>query len=231
MPLRRLTGSLLARLGKKCNKLSTRVYRTPEQQRAAAWFRDRGDQTMRLDYDLNEESIVFDLGGFEGQWASDIAAKYACTIHIFEPVPDFAQRAFAAVLAAIAASLFTKRASPPKPGAAEISFAGDCSSVYKAAGKTCPIEMIAAADFLLQHGISRIDLMKINIEGGEYDLLEHLIATGWVSSIRDIQVQFHDFVPNAAARMKSIQDSLALTHSLTYQYPFVWENWRRNPPS
>ena len=30
------------------------------------WFADRGDQTLRLDYDLNENSVVLDLGGYHG---------------------------------------------------------------------------------------------------------------------------------------------------------------------
>ena len=78
----------------------------------------------------------------------------------------------------------------------------------------------------MYYNIERIDLMKINIEGGEYDLLEHLIKTGWIDKIINIQVQFHDFVENAEARMLAIQNDLAKTHELTYQYKFVWENWR-----
>ena len=68
--------------------------------------------------------------------------------------------------------------------------------------------------------------MKINIEGAEYDLLEHLIDTGLISNIHNIQVQFHDFVSNAEQRMIMLQKELEKTHGLTYQYPFVWENWR-----
>lgn len=36
----------------------------------------------------------------------------------------------------------------------------------------------------------------------------------------------HDFVPDAKRRMQKIQAALSRTHNLTYQYPFVWENWR-----
>ena len=67
--------------------------------------------------------------------------------------------------------------------------------------------------------------MKINIEGAEYDLVEHLIDTKLVEIIRNIQVQFHDFVPNAESRMRKIQEKLRITHSISYQYRFVWENW------
>ena len=70
--------------------------------------------------------------------------------------------------------------------------------------------------------------MKINIEGGEYSLLEDLISNRLVANIKDIQVQFHTFAPNALERMKNIQMELSKTHHLTYNYPFVWENWERN---
>jgi hypothetical protein len=81
--------------------------------------------------------------------------------------------------------------------------------------------------FINSNEIGEIDLMKINIEGGEYDLLDRIVNTGVVKQIKNIQVQFHDFVPNAEKRMPNIQEKLSLTHELTYQYLFVWENWKR----
>src|SRR5689334_16904987 len=51
---------------------------------------DRGDETLRLNYDLDSSAVIIDAGGYQGQWSSDIFAKYGCTIHIFEPVPQFA---------------------------------------------------------------------------------------------------------------------------------------------
>jgi len=47
--------------------------------------------------------------------------------------------------------------------------------------------------------------------------------------IKNVQVQFHDFVPHAKTRMQSIQRRLAITHELSYQFEFVWENWSRKP--
>ena len=85
---------------------------------------------------------------------------------------------------------------------------------------------VRAADFIAGQSISRIDLMKINIEGGEYDLLEHLIDSGVIGAIADVQVQFHDFVPHAEKRMEEIQRRLSETHELTWQYKFIWENWK-----
>jgi hypothetical protein len=72
-----------------------------------------------------------------------------------------------------------------------------------------------------------IDLLKINIEGGEYELLEHIIEKTLQNKIRNIQVQFHTWIENCEDRRKNIQDILRKTHKLTYNYDFVWENWER----
>ena len=50
------------------------------------WVRDNGDHTLRLDYDLNEDSIVFDVGGYRGDFTSAIFNKYNCNVYVFEPV-------------------------------------------------------------------------------------------------------------------------------------------------
>ncbi len=44
------------------------------------WIKADGDNTLRLEYQLNEDSIVFDLGGFRGDWTDRIFTKYECII-------------------------------------------------------------------------------------------------------------------------------------------------------
>jgi hypothetical protein len=71
-----------------------------------------------------------------------------------------------------------------------------------------------------------VDLMKVNIEGAEFDLLDHMLEKGCMPMIGNLQVQFHRFVPNAPSRRRTLRSSLKLTHELTYEFYFVWENWR-----
>ena len=70
-------------------------------------------------------------------------------------------------------------------------------------------------------------MIKINIEGGEFEFLENIIKSELVTKFDNIQVQFHDFVPNSDIRMSEIQKELSKTHYLTYQFEYVWENWKR----
>jgi len=221
----RLTAGALRRLSQLLINASRGLYLSPQERRVIPWFRDRGDKTWRLQYALGPNSIVVDLGGYEGQWSSDIYAMYGCHIHIFEPVAEFAQaikRRFDHNPRIKVHQLGLGDRNNTMP----ISVAADGSSIHKSGKRVEDITIMRAADFLREQQLLPIDLLKINIEGAEYDLLRHLIETDCVSAIRNIQVQFHDFVPNAEQKMRQIQSDLERSHFLTYQYLFVWENWQ-----
>jgi len=212
-------------IGTMFQSLGKLIHRSEQEKRVIPWFRDYGDKTLRLDYDLDENSVVFDLGGYEGQWASDIYSKYCCRIFIFEPVPEFAKNIEQRFLKnpKISVQRFGLSGETCKEN---LNVSADGSSVFKQSSNSVEITLLKATNFFKENNIHHIDLMKINIEGGEYSLLEHLIETCFVNQIDNIQVQFHDFVPNAEKRMMEIQHKIATTHNLTYQYKFVWENWK-----
>lgn len=190
------------------------------------WMEDHGDKTLRQQYPLDEASLVLDVGGYEGQWSSDIYARYRCRIQVFEPVSRFQS-----------AIVDRFRSNPDiqvypfgLAGASRsdvICVQGDRSSLYGAGNANEPVVLVAAAEHFEHERIRLVDLMKVNIEGGEYELLEHLLETGLVQKINNLQIQFHDCVEGSAARMQAIQSRLSTTHRLTWQYLFVWENWQR----
>ena len=211
------------------NKIKKRFFPSEFDKAIQRWFRDKGDQTLRLNYDLNEHSVVFDLGGYEGQWSADIFQRYQCNVYIFEPVKAYHDRI---------AQRFSGNPliRPFQFGLADVSkeckigIAQDGSSVYIDDTQFEIIQLVSVNEFLENHSIEKIDLMKINIEGGEYDLLEQVLSSGIIEKIQNIQIQFHDIaeIPNVLERMHMIQHRLTETHTLTFQYyPFVWENWRK----
>ena len=71
-------------------RFKNRKYRRAYREELARWNADGGDSQFRFDYELTPESVVLDVGGYEGQWATDLYARQRCRIHIFEPVPAFA---------------------------------------------------------------------------------------------------------------------------------------------
>ncbi|MHB8668185.1 MAG: FkbM family methyltransferase [Burkholderiales bacterium] len=192
------------------------------------WFADNGDKTLRLEYALKNESIVFDIGGYEGEWAKTISDTFSCSIYIFEPVPEFAVAIKARFAENARINVYPYGLSNEN-GDLLISLRGDGSSFYASTAGESAKASVRRFDFALleELGVSHIDLMKINIEGGEYDLIDFMIENKTIGLVNNIQIQFHNFVPHAIKRRNDIRRRLELTHSETWCYDFVWESWRR----
>ncbi|MEO1766439.1 FkbM family methyltransferase [Thiobacter aerophilum] len=205
------------------------VRRDPFLQEVRRWFRDKGDQTLRLHYPLTSDSIVVDVGGYVGDFAEAIYTKYRCRVLVFEPVAEYWQRCVARFAQNPRIEVFnyglgSKDASLP------LEIKGDGSSFVEdhSTAQSHALASLRRADTTLEAlGIKHVDLMKINIEGGEYDLLELLIETGWLTRIRFLQIQFHNFVPGATERRQVIRSKLAQSHTEMWTYEFVWESWQR----
>jgi len=202
----------------------SKYFPTNHQREVSRYFNDGGDEKFRYNFDLNMNSIVFDLGGYKGQWASDIYSKYNCKVLIFEPVLSYHK------------FIETRFMNNPNiisynyglgsvDCSMDIGINDDGSSIYIKNNNIETIKLVAVTDFFKQHGINKVDLMKINIEGGEYDLLNKIIESGLIKNISIIHVQFHHFIPNAEIELEKLHEKLSLTHKPLFKYHFVWETW------
>jgi FkbM family methyltransferase len=197
-----------------------------QRDRVLPWVAAKGDETLRLNYDLNEKSVVFDVGGYKGEFATDIFCKYNATIYTFEPIQSFFQ---------IILNKFNNNHKVKvynyglggKDEEIQISMSDNSSSVFLKTEDSETIQLKSIVNFIKENNIESVDLIKINIEGGEYELLEALLENNLISVFKNIQVQFHDFLlEDGKERMHKIQENLSKTHFLTYQFEFVWENWQ-----
>ena len=191
----------------------------------AAWFAAKGDTTYRLQYNaLGPDSVVFDLGGYEGKWSMDIFCRYAPNIYIFEPIPAYCRE------------IRTRFEHNPKVNVFEFGFGAaegeellhlgdDASSVLHGGGDTIRVAMQKISRFILENDISAIDLVKINIEGSEYDVIQDLYDASLLDRVKNLQIQFHDFVPEAEAKLQKTHAILRKTHTQDWAFTFVWENW------
>lgn len=188
------------------------------------WFADKGDLIHRLNYNLNQDSVYVDVGAYIGDFAKKIHDKFGCKIYCFEPVNKYFQQ-ISKTFDGISNAEYYNIGLGNQNQNMDINIEGDASSLHKSGNQTETIIIRNIVDVFRKLSISNIDLIKINIEGAEYDLLDHSIETGLTNNIKNIQVQFHDFFPDSTERRNSIRQKLKETHKLTYDYEFVWENW------
>jgi len=190
------------------------------------WYKDGGDKKFRYTYPLNKRSLVIDAGAYHGEWSEGIYNKYKCEIYAFEPVNKYynlIKKKFKDI----------KKIKVVREGLAgrsrnEKIYVNEFeSSTLKGSSKSEDIKLTDIVEFCDKNGITTIDLIKINIEGGEYELLDRIISSGLVKNIKYIQVQFHNIIPDAEQKMIKLQRRLSKTHKQKYSYWFIWDNWER----
>lgn len=184
-------------------------------------------ESLRYDYpSLGKDSIVIDAGAYEGNWAKHMHAKYGCIVLAFEPVAQFFAKASETCAHTDRITLFNcglgDRFHQP-----EFGVQNDSSGIFAGSPLKEKVIIMEAVPHLRQIHKGHFDLIKINIEGGEYALLEHFIKEDFLTAFDNLQAQFHTCAPDWENRYAAIATALSRSHELTWREPFVWENWRK----
>ncbi len=185
------------------------------------------DPLALVRFGLDETSVALDVGAFDGSWSRSLWDLGQPTIYAFEPAPGALGRAHEKLDELDRVHLF-----PYGLGAADetvsMGLSGLGSSLYvEGTMGSAEVEVRDVVGVLDELELDHVDLMKLNIEGAEYDLLDRLIDAGRLSSIDRVLVQFHEWHPHAYRRRRRIRRALATTHDETWCHPWVWECWTR----
>jgi FkbM family methyltransferase len=190
------------------------------------------DPSIMYNFDnLTSEGLAVDVGAFEGKWSREVHARHGCAIDAFELSPEFF-----GVLDEVAAEVPGMRVHEYGLGRADetvkVSMTHLGSSVFdspRSGDDTTWIDgrLRDVAEVWSELCWDRVAVMKLNIEGGEYDVLDRLIETGLHARIDTIFVQFHEWIPGAYSRRRAIRRALRATHDEQWCYPWVWEKWTR----
>lgn len=170
---------------------------------------------------LTPTSLVVDVGGYKGDWTAGILSRYSPYVDIFEPVKSFVEHLRRRFAGDNRVSIHPV-ALEDKHESREITVDEDRSSFFTEGKK----ETIIVED-IGTYPLGGADLISINAEGSEYRILPRLIETGMVKIYKNIQVQFHYTIPGAYELRERIRNGLNKTHQPVYNFPFVWESWRR----
>ena len=121
----------------------------PEQKQ----WQEKGLEWLRYDYSLKPTDIVFDIGSYRGEFANEIKKRYGCKVECFEALDN--------------------RAAWIEDG--EIEMGGEYlyTSLFNNVNRK-KYKCVDIARFVTKE----IALMKINVEGGEYSLIQYLINKG-----------------------------------------------------
>ena len=97
----------------------------------------------------------------------------------------------------------------------------------------CTIRVVDTVKFMTKLGVNciEIDLLTIDCKGCVYEVLEAILGSTLIHSFRNIQFSTNtkDYgrIADPVGRYCTIQQLLNRTHTLTYQFKFNLESWRR----
>lgn len=172
----------------------------------------------RYDYPLCPSDTVLDLGSYQGEFARKINDMYGCHVVCVEPTDAITglQRNGAFTIINKAVSTYTGR----------MRFGGlfYYTSAYQDGYSWRDFDCIDVNDVFDRE----YALVKINIEGSEYEVLRHLLDNDKLKLAKNLQIQFH-FIEgrDCCKEYREIAERLCDTHRLQWHSGFVWESWER----
>jgi len=188
------------------------------------WYKDKGDETLMLDWPINANSVVVDLGAYWGRWSIAMSKRHNSQIFAYEPVKKFYNEAVRKLTGHQNVKLFNYGVWT-EAGTIGVGVKEDSSGIHTNATKE-PCEFRNVSD-VMKDLPGPVDVMCMNIEGAEYDLLDAILARKLVKNVKFLVIQFHDVKGiDLHARMTRIRDGLSMTHDLKWQYS-VWECWEK----
>ena len=174
---------------------------------------------------IGPESIVLDIGMYHGAWSREIAYRY-CEPYIygFEPVTAFYDKAVKSLVKYPKIRCFNFGLGAEERRAS-IHIDSDATNLKNEGDEEVDIRCIA--DVLSDLELNHVDLASINIEGGEYELLNYILSKGLILAFDSLLIQFHDTGPGSSDERKQIRTILSMTHKAVFCYDTVWEYWKK----
>ena len=138
------------------------------------FFKDNKNDAKLLDYELNSESIFFELGGYKGDYSEKIISKFGSNLYIFEPDSKYYNILAERFMGNDKVKILNYAVSN-KNKDLNLNRNGESSTIgHNKKGKGTKVKGTLLSDFIKNNNIDKIDLVNMNIEGSEYVVLRDL---------------------------------------------------------
>jgi len=190
------------------------------------WVKDSGDEKLLLDYELDKNSIFFELGGYNGTYSQEIFDKFNPQMYIFEPSKEY-YKVLLEKFDYPNVNIYNFGLSNENK-TAYLNYDNDATHISQTPSSNYEkVELKKLSDFISSKNINFINLININIEGSEYEVLEDLINSGFVNIIDNIQIQYHKNIDSYKKKRTFLNHELSKSHNRLWNYDYVWERWTK----
>ena len=186
------------------------------------------DERKLFDIELKPNSVIFDVGGYEGNFTNRLLHKNPKSFfYIFEPIYKFyksIKKKFENVDNVFVFSFGLSDEDKTIP--LELNFDRtshngvlDLDSQYELSN------LKSISNFIIEKKIEQIDLLKLNVEGAEYEILDNLISNNLLGKVKTLLIQFHLNQTIDYSKYKILKNKILKTHNCEFESIFVWEKF------
>lgn len=192
---------------------------------ASKWFLFNRENS-KYDLDLEAGGIVLDIGAYKGQFTEKILAKNNDLVFwLYEPISEYFQICERLFANNSAVTIYETAVSED---GRDFEMQVDGLRSRKTADNTADSIRIASTDIQnIFDSAKEFELLKMNIEGMEFECLEKLISTNSLVKAKYLLIQFHNFEGDSPLRLAKISETLKKDYENIWKYDWIWELWKR----
>ena len=192
---------------------------------SARWFLlDR--EKLKYSMELKCEGLVLDVGAFSGLYANEILNRNPrLTLWLYEPIPDYYEFCVNRFKGCNNVFVFPYAISANGRGLQMQINGLRTRQKTSSIGEGSFVPSLSIQEIF--DSVNEIELLKMNIEGMEYECLEQLISTNSLDKAKHLLIQFHNFESDAQNRRDAIYRHLKEDFYSVYKFDWMWELWMR----
>lgn len=189
------------------------------------FYRDGGIDNILNFININDNSKVLDAGAYRGEFADEILKKFGSHLILYEPLEsefNYLKKKYQYNLKVELQNLAISNTNNYK----FLTVDNNNSSISDVKiNKSIKIKCENVIDIFDK--LKSIDLIKMNIEGSEYEILNEIIKKNYLTKCKYYLIQFHHKNNKNLIRNKEIIENefSKMNFKKIFNYNYVWEVW------
>lgn len=189
------------------------------------FYQDGGMDSLLNRININEKSVVLDVGAFNGEFAEIILSKFGSNLILLEPLINEFNVLKKKFFLNKKVKVINKALSNNNGKAYLLIDKNNSFITNKNSNKSYEINCLDVKNLFDEE--LKIDLIKLNVEGSEYDIIERLIDLKYLTKCKNYLIQFHHKNNNKFEKRKiNIENNFKndLFEKIA-SYEYIWELW------
>jgi FkbM family methyltransferase len=177
---------------------------------------------------MSESTVIASFGlGDDVSFEDEVIARFGCRVVGFDPTPRslqyLAQRPpspnFNSHAYALAANDGHMEFLAPPASVADQVSASAVATYEDASSDRFTVPCLTLSSALAHAATPEVDVLKLDVEGAEYEVLTQAARAGWLEPVSQLLVEFHHFLPGLHPRQT--RDAIRMLQGLGFEVAWV----------